>query len=89
MLEQLSVTAENLIFSPHLLPIPRGIFSTIYVRLRQPMTVAGGIESCLREFYSGACWVRIFAAGKLPQIQYSIRTNFCDVGFSLAPMASD
>jgi N-acetyl-gamma-glutamyl-phosphate reductase len=83
MLEQLNVTADNLIFSPHLLPIPRGILSTIYARLRQPMT-ASAVESCLREFYSGSHWIRIFAAGKLPQIQYSIRTNFCDVGFSLA-----
>jgi N-acetyl-gamma-glutamyl-phosphate reductase len=42
------------------------------------------IESCLREFHSGARWVRISSAGKLPQIQFSIRTNYCDVGFSLA-----
>jgi len=83
VLEQLNVGAENLIFSPHLLPIPRGILSTIYARLRRSMT-ASEIESCLREFYLGAKWVRIFSAGKLPQIQFSIRTNYCDVGFSLA-----
>ena len=46
--------------------------------------MASEIESCLREFYLGAKWVRIFSAGKLPQIQFSIRTNYCDVGFSLA-----
>jgi N-acetyl-gamma-glutamyl-phosphate reductase len=84
ILEQLNVGAENLIFSPHLLPIPRGILSTIYARLRR--SVRGSeIESCLREFYSGSKWVRVFSAGKLPQIQFSIRTNYCDVGFSLAP----
>jgi N-acetyl-gamma-glutamyl-phosphate reductase len=83
MLEQLNVSAENLIFSPHLLPIPRGILSTIYARLRRTMT-GSEVESCLREFYSGSHWVRIFGAGKLPQIQFSIRTNYCDVGFSLA-----
>ncbi len=83
ILEQLNVGGENLIFSPHLLPIPRGILSTIYARLRRSMS-GSEIESCLREFYSGARWVRIFSAGKLPQIQFSIRTNYCDVGFSLA-----
>ena len=84
ILEQLNVGAENLIFSPHLLPIPRGILSTIYARLRR--SVRGSeIESCLREFYSGSKWVRVFSAGKLPQIQFSVRTNYCDVGFSLAP----
>jgi N-acetyl-gamma-glutamyl-phosphate reductase len=83
MLEQLNVPEENLIFTPHLLPIPRGILSTIYVRLRQAMTGAEA-ESCLRQFYSGSKWVRIFPAGKLPQIQFSLHTNYCDVGFSLA-----
>ena len=83
MLEQLNVAEENLIFTPHLLPIPRGILSTMYLRLRQPMKAAE-VESCLRKFYSGSKWVRIFAAGKLPQIQYSLYSNFCDVGFSLA-----
>ena len=28
-------------------------------------------------------WVRIFPAGKLPQIQYSLHTNYCDLGFCL------
>jgi N-acetyl-gamma-glutamyl-phosphate reductase len=37
-----------------------------------------------REFYKGAQWVRVFGAGKLPQIQFSVRTNYCDVGFVLA-----
>jgi N-acetyl-gamma-glutamyl-phosphate reductase len=27
--------------------------------------------------------VRLFAAGNLPQIQYSVRTNYCDIGFVL------
>ena len=30
-------------------------------------------------------FVRVFPAGKLPQIQYSLHTNYCDVGFTLAP----
>jgi len=43
------------------------------------------VESCLREFYAGSPWVRIFPHGKLPQIQYSLHTNYCDIGFTLAP----
>jgi N-acetyl-gamma-glutamyl-phosphate reductase len=43
------------------------------------------IEAVLREFYSGAQWIRIFEHGKLPQVQYSLHTNYCDVGFQLAP----
>jgi len=84
ILEQLGLTPEQLVFTPHLLPIPRGILSTIYVRLNsaiQPQQV----ESCLRDFYAGSPWVRIFPQGKLPQIQYSLHTNYCDVGFTVAP----
>jgi N-acetyl-gamma-glutamyl-phosphate reductase len=83
MLEQLELAAHELIFTPHLLPIPRGIFSTIYVHLARPMT-APEVESCFREFYSGARWVRIFASPQLPQIQFSLNTNYCDIGFCLA-----
>jgi N-acetyl-gamma-glutamyl-phosphate reductase len=84
ILEQLGILPEQLIFTPHLLPIPRGILSTIYVRLKSVMT-ADAIEVCMRKFYAGSHFVRIFSAGKLPQIQYSLHTNYCDVGFTLAP----
>src|SRR3954470_16817487 len=84
ILEQLGLTAAQVMFTPHLLPIPRGILSTIYVRLKQPTTVAA-IEDRFRAFYAGKPWVRIFAAPKLPEIQFSLRTNFCDVGLALAP----
>jgi N-acetyl-gamma-glutamyl-phosphate reductase len=84
ILEQLALQPEQLVFTPHLLPIPRGILSTIYVRLNQAMH-AHEIEGCLRCFYSQSPWVRIFPEGKLPQIQYSLHTNYCDVGFALAP----
>jgi N-acetyl-gamma-glutamyl-phosphate reductase len=84
ILEQLGLQAEQLIFTPHLLPIPRGILSTIYLRLLSPATPEE-IEDCLRGFYARSPWVRIFPHGKLPQIQYSLHTNFCDVGFTLAP----
>ena len=83
MLEQLKLNATELIFTPHLLPIPRGILSTIYVHLNREMK-AGEVESCFRDFYAGGRWVRIFATPKLPQIQFSLHTNYCDLGFCLA-----
>ena len=84
ILEQLGILPEQLIFTPHLLPIPRGILSTIYVRLNSTMT-SEAIEGCMRKFYADSHFVRVFPAGKLPQIQYSLHTNYCDVGFTLAP----
>jgi N-acetyl-gamma-glutamyl-phosphate reductase len=83
MVEQLGLNDSELTFTPHLLPIPRGILSTIYVRLNRVMNSAE-VEACLREFYSGKPWVRVFATPKLPQLQYSLHTNYCDIGFCLA-----
>ncbi len=81
--EQLGVAASHVTFTPHLLPIPRGILSTIYVNLREPSTVTQ-IHQRLVSFYAGQPLVRIFAPMHLPQIQHSAHTNFCDIGFCLA-----
>jgi len=84
MLEQLGLDAAALQFTPHLLPIPRGILSTIYVKLAKPAT-AEELEKTLREFYAGKPWVRVFGAVRLPQIKFSLNTNYCDLGFALSP----
>jgi N-acetyl-gamma-glutamyl-phosphate reductase len=82
LLEQLGIDAETLTFVPHLLPIPRGILSTIYVRFMEPQTNAT-IEKCFKDFYHGSPMVRLFGT-TLPQIQYSVRTCYADIGFNLA-----
>src|SRR6266536_5419513 len=84
IVEQLGLSADELIFTPHLLPIPRGILSTIYVHLKQPMHAAE-IEKIYRDFYKGKRFVRVFATPKLPEIQFSLNTNYCDLGFCRAP----
>ncbi|MGA8150100.1 MAG: N-acetyl-gamma-glutamyl-phosphate reductase [Terriglobales bacterium] len=83
MVEQLGLGSEELVFTPHLLPIPRGILSTVYVFFNRAVKAAE-VESCFREFYEGRRWVRVFATPQLPQIQFSLHTNHCDLGFCLA-----
>ena len=83
LLEQLHLTAEQITFTPHLLPIPRGILSTIYLELNSKRT-ADKIDHCYREFYASSPMVRWYGR-RLPQIQYVAHTNFCDIGFELAP----
>lgn len=83
LLEQLHLSADQIQFTPHLLPIPRGILSTIYLRLKQPMT-SMQISSLFGLFYKGSPMVRLHATPQLPQIQHVVRTNFCDLGFALA-----
>ena len=84
IVEQLGLADSQLTFTPHLLPIPRGILSTIYVRLRQPMSEPD-VLAAFRDFYAASKFVRIFAPPRLPQVQFSAHTNFCDIGFALGP----
>jgi N-acetyl-gamma-glutamyl-phosphate reductase len=83
IVEQLALSPQELIFTPHLLPIPRGILSTIYLHLSHAMTPLE-VESCFHNFYAGKRWVRVFQTPKLPQVQFSLHTNYCDLGFCLA-----
>jgi N-acetyl-gamma-glutamyl-phosphate reductase len=84
LLEQLGLTPEQIQFTPHLLPIPRGILSTVYLRLSAPSTTAA-IQACFDEFYAAHPLVRVRSSPALPNIQYVVRQNFCDVGFHLTP----
>jgi N-acetyl-gamma-glutamyl-phosphate reductase len=83
MLEQLNLNAGEVTFTPHLLPIPRGILSTIYVRLNKEMK-SSEVEEVFKKFYAGKPWVRVFATPRLPEIQFSVNSNYCDIGFALA-----
>ncbi len=81
--EQLGLDTSEFTFTPHLLPIPRGILSTLYVYLNRAMTSAE-IEACFRGAYAEKPYVRILANPSLPEIRHSLHTNFCDLGFALA-----
>lgn len=82
ILEQLGLEPRQLLFTTHLLPIPRGILSTLYVHLRRAAT-ATEIEGCFRSFYDGSPFVRVFAPPRLPEVQFSLHTNYCDIGLAL------
>ena len=84
ILEQLHLEPSQLQFTPHLLPIPRGILSTIYVRLNVVGSIKQ-IQDAYDEFYSNSPLVRVRRSLLLPQIQHVVRTNFCDIGFQLSP----
>jgi N-acetyl-gamma-glutamyl-phosphate reductase len=84
ILEQLDLKSQELVFSTHLLPIRRGILSSIYVSLKHAAT-QGAIEQCLRDFYAESAFVRISTPPRLPEIKDVQHTNFCDIGWVLAP----
>jgi N-acetyl-gamma-glutamyl-phosphate reductase len=80
--EHLGLASENFVFTTHLLPVDRGILSTLYVWLG-PSRKADEVEALYRKFYAGRPMVRIMPAGTLPELHYVTHTNFCDIGFAL------
>ena len=82
ILDHTGLSEDRLVFSTHLLPLARGILSTIYVTLGAAHS-AEAIETVFRKFYAGRPMVRIWPAGSLPELQHVAHTNFCDIGFSL------
>ena len=82
ILEHTGLPEDRLVFSTHLLPLARGILSTIYVTL-SAVHSGDEIEAVFRKFYAGRSMVRIWPAGSLPELQHVAHTNFCDIGFCL------
>ncbi|KAF0137042.1 MAG: N-acetyl-gamma-glutamyl-phosphate reductase [Rhodospirillaceae bacterium] len=66
-------------FTPHLVPMSRGILSTLYVRLIG-QTSADDLRAALVEHYAGAPFVRVVPAGVIPQTHHVRGSNFCLIG---------
>jgi len=82
MLQTLGLAEKDFIFTPHLLPINRGILSTIYVHLKSHRKLAE-VVALFQEFYAHAPLVRVYGAGAIPDIQAIAHTQYFDVGFAL------
>ena len=80
--DHLGLDLRDFVFATHLLPVERGILSTLYVWLDGAHT-SEEIQSLYRQFYASKPMVRISPPGKLPELQDVARTNFCDIGFAL------
>ncbi len=65
----------NIIFTPHLIPINRGILSTIYLKGNALL-----IQKTLLEYYKKESFIKINNLGELPKISDVIGTNLCKVG---------
>ena len=78
---EISRRPVSVTFVPHLIPITRGINSSIYARLRHPIT-SDRLAALYDKYYSDAPFVRISAA-TIPEIKNVNYTNFCDIGFRI------
>jgi N-acetyl-gamma-glutamyl-phosphate reductase len=66
-------------FTPHLLPVNRGILSTCYATLRKAASTSE-LVSVFRDTYAREPFVRVHAEGSLPNVAYVRGSNFCDLG---------
>lgn len=71
-------------FTPHLLPLNRGILSTVYADLCAPASSAELLES-YHSFYADEPFVRIMPGEQLPNVAWVQGTNFCDLGLVVDP----
>jgi N-acetyl-gamma-glutamyl-phosphate reductase len=65
-------------FTPHLLPLNRGLFTTVSVPLTRSISTAELVR-CYREFYAGEPFVRVADEGCYPTTRHVVGSNFCDV----------
>jgi N-acetyl-gamma-glutamyl-phosphate reductase len=80
-LSRLHGRAVALSFTPHLLPVKRGILSTIYCTPSRPLT-RDDVFNCLRSFYEGEPFVDVYEEG-LPEVKHVNGSNACHIGFAL------
>jgi N-acetyl-gamma-glutamyl-phosphate reductase len=69
-----------LTFTPHLVPMSRGILSTVYATLRDEAT-ADHIDEAFASFYREAPFVRLCGRGDLPTTLQVRGSNYCDLGW--------
>lgn len=81
---KLAGTDIVLSFSTHLLPIDRGILSTIYTTLTVE-TDLEAIHAAYTEFYAEKPHVRVLPKGQLPETRFVRGTIFCDIGLVVDP----
>ena len=74
-------------FTPHLMPMNRGILSTIYVRLAAGATL-GDLRAVLEGAYCDEPFVRMLPEGSLPATRHVRATNLCLIGLSRDRLAN-
>lgn len=83
--QELSAIASKklkVIFTPHLIPMDRGILSTMYVRLNKSVSV-GKIHTLYRKYYRNEEFVRVLDQGVYPLTKAVKGTNYCDISVFL------
>lgn len=84
-LSSISGTAMTVSFNTHLLPINRGILSTIYTKLKDPHIELESVHEAYVTAYAAHSFVRVLPLGKLPELRSVRGTMFCDIALVMDP----
>lgn len=79
-LTSISGSPVDFTFTPHLVPINRGILTTIYTELKDESLLTGDILELFRSFYKDEVFVRVLPDGVLPDTAWVRGSNFIDIG---------
>jgi N-acetyl-gamma-glutamyl-phosphate reductase len=83
--QELSTIAKRpikVVFTPHLVPMSRGILTTLYANLSKTVS-ENEVSDLYQEAYERAVFVRVLQQGQLPSTLYVRGTNFCDIGWRI------
>jgi len=69
-------------FTPHIMPVERGMLSTIYVNMKEQIATSAIIEK-YREFYSGRHFIKILDEDIMPGIKDVLNTNYCEISMKV------
>ncbi len=72
-------------FTPHLIPMIRGILATVYATLRDPGLVRDDLITIFQAFYRSSPWVKLLPSGTYPQTKWVLGTNLCYIGIEVDP----
>ncbi|QIR39447.1 N-acetyl-gamma-glutamyl-phosphate reductase [Tolypothrix sp. PCC 7910] len=72
-------------FTPHLIPMVRGILATVYATLRDPGLVRDDMVTIYNAFYRNCPWVRVCDSGVYPQTKWASGSNLCYIGIEVDP----
>ncbi len=71
----------KVVFAPHLMPMMRGILSTVYVNLSQDVSTET-VHKRFQEFYQNEPFVRVLPPGRFADTHQVARSNYCDIGIA-------
>jgi len=83
--QELSIAAGDtvrVLFTPHLVPVSRGILTTMYASMARPVS-SSMLEELYHTAYGAEPFVRVYPTGRYPNISFVRGSNYCDIAWAV------